>query len=380
MIRRNGFISGGKIVGGYLNTYLKSFFVGTGDILFVTGGIGDKAHYRVFGVAEELTLHGFHCAVTVSDNPRLLELADRFKIFIFHKVSYDGKIRGFIGAIKSQGKEIIFDADDLDFDQKYLACMDYFSQISSVEKTEYEKGVGAEIVNDEYVKVATTTVNYLADKLKGKNKQVIVVKNKISNHELEIVEKIVACPGSDDGHVRIGYYSGTLSHNKDFATVAEALKRVLEKYKNVKLILAGPLDMEDKLNEFSGRIEILPRVSRDKYYANLYECDINIVPLEMQNPFCEAKSEIKFIEAGILGIPTVAVRNRTFSEAISDGQDGFLAGTEEEWAAALEKLVMDENLRREMGEKARQKVLRDYTNKNSHSEEYYVYLKSVLEK
>ena len=44
----------------------------------------------------------------------------------------------------------------------------------------------------------------------------------------------------------------------------------------------------------------------------------------------------------------------------------------------LEKLITDESLRKSMGEKAREKTLRDYTNKNSHNEEYYKYLRSKL--
>ncbi|KKP79661.1 MAG: hypothetical protein A2271_03190 [Candidatus Moranbacteria bacterium RIFOXYA12_FULL_35_19] len=378
IIKRNGIISGGKIVFGYVKNYLKSFLVESGDILFVTGGIGDKAHFRAFGVAEELRMHNFKCAVTVADNFNLSKLADRFKIFVLHKVTYNEKIAKFIEIIKKQNKEIIFDTDDLDFDPQYLKDMDYFSRISSAEKSEYAKGIGAETLNDPYVKVCTTTVSYLAEKLKEKNKKVFIVSNKISNHELEIAEKFIKKEKKSDGFLRLGYYSGTLSHNKDFATISEALLEILEKNKKVKLLLAGPLDIENKLNKFQDRIEILPRVSRGEYYANVYKCDINLVPLEIDNPFCESKSELKFFEAGILSIPTVAVRNQTFFEAISDGVDGFLAGNPSEWVEKISRLIEDKELRREMGQKAREKSLRDYTNINSHNEEYYNYLRSCI--
>jgi len=154
---------------------------------------------------------------------------------------------------------------------------------------------------------------------------------------------------------------------------------VMRKYKNTKLILAGPLDQGSGLNEFEDRIIKLPLVPRSEHYKNIQKADINLVPLEM-TPFCESKSEIKFSGAGILGIPTLAVRNETFSGAIEDGVTGFLAGNELEWTEKLGRLIEDENLRKEMGERAREKTLKDYTNKNSHSEEYYNYLKSILEK
>ena len=380
MIEKSGIRIGGKIVLGYVKDYAKSFFVNSGEILFITGGIGDKAHFRAFGVAEELRMHNFECAVTIADNFNLPKFANKFKIFVFHKVTYDKKIAEFIENIKRQNKEIIFDTDDLDFDPKYLSQMDYFSLISPAEKKEYEKGIGAEIVNDKYVRVCTTTVSYLAQKLREKNKKIFIVPNKISNNELGIVDGVLLKGKKQDGFLRIGYFSGTYSHNKDFATINEALLEILEKNKNVKLLLAGPLDIENKLNEFQDRIEILPRVPREEYYNNIFKCDINIVPLEIGNPFCESRSELKFFEAGILEIPTVAVRNQTFSEAISDGVDGFLADNNEEWVEKISKLIENEKLRQDMGKKAREKVLRDYTNRNSHNEEYYGFLRSVLNK
>ncbi|MFZ2976093.1 MAG: glycosyltransferase [Candidatus Moraniibacteriota bacterium] len=380
MMEKSGIRIGGKIVLGYVKDYAKSFFVNSGEILFITGGIGDKAHFRAFGVAEELMIHDFKCAVTVADNVNLIKFANKFKIFVLHKVTYNEKIAKLISEIKKQNKEIIFDTDDLDYDPQYLKYMDYFSLISDSEKKEYEKGIGAEIINDEYVKVCTTTVSYLAQKIREKNKKVFIVPNKISNNELEIADKILSERKKQDGFLRIGYFSGTYSHNRDFATINDALLEILEKNKNVKLLLAGPLDIENKLNRFKDRIEILPRVPREEYYNNIFKCDINIVPLEIGNPFCESRSELKFFEAGILEIPTVAVRNQTFSEAISDGVDGFLADKTSEWVEKISRLVEDEKLRQDIGKKARKKVLLDYTNKNSHNEEYYNYLKSCIMK
>lgn len=369
-----------------------------GDILFITGGVGDSALYRCHHTAEELEIHGFRCSITVQDNPFLRSYADKFKIFIFHRVLYTPSVEKLISKIKSQNRHIIFETDDLVFDPKYIKHMDYFTQMNMFEKKLYENGVGGEILKDPYVKTCVTTTSYLADKLKDFSKKVFISKNKLSNKDLETADVILSerkrveesrkikCDhvmmGSftnvqDDSMIKIGYFSGTLSHNKDFATITDALTQIMEKYPQAELFLAGPLDIENKLNKFKNRIKQFPRVSREKYFANMASVDINLAPLELNNPFCEAKSELKFFEAGIVGIPTVAVANRTFSEAITDGLDGFLAHNTE-WAGKLEKLILDGNLRREMGQKARKKSMRDYTNKNSRNEEYYNYLKSRI--
>ena len=378
MLQRNGIFGGARILAGYLSTFVKAFFVGSGDILFISSGVGDSAFYRAYNPAEELKLHGFKTATTISDNPNLPKLVDRFKVFVFHRTAQNKNIAKMVQKIKEQGKEIIFDTDDLVYDPQYLTHMDYFKKMSAVEQEQYKNGIGAEIVNDPYVKTCTTTVSYLADKLREKNKKVIIVPNRFSDHELEVADKLLEKEKISDGFVRLGYYSGTLSHNKDFASITESLMIILEKYEKVKLLLAGSLDVEDKLNKFSEKIETLPRVPRDEYYGNIYKCDINLAPLEIDNPFCESKSAIKFTETGVLKIPTVAVKNQTFSETIEDGVDGFLAGNTAEWVEKISRLVENENLRKTMGEKAREKVLKKYTNKNSQNEEYYSYLKSKM--
>ena len=378
IIQKNGLLGSVRIGHRYFWIFLKSLFVPKGDILFVASGVGDSAHFRTWNVAEELRLHGFRASVTISDNPNLLKLVDEFKIFIFHKTVYTPKVAKIIEKIKAQKKEIIFDTDDLNFDPEYLTQMDYFKNAGEAEKVQLAKGLGREILEDDYVKVATTTTTYLAKILEQKGKKVFVVTNKICNAELEIANKLWETGKKNkDDFVYLGYFSGTPSHNKDFATITDALLAVMRKYKKTKLILAGPLEQENSLNEFSDRIIKLPLVPRGEHYRNVQKADINLAPLE-STPFCEAKSEIRFTGAGILGVPTVAVRNETFSGAIEDGVTGFLAGNALEWTEKLGQLIEDENLRKTMGERAREKTIRDYTNKNSHSEQYYNYLRKKL--
>ena len=378
LFRNNGFLGSIKKLASYFINFLNLFIVPAGDILFVASGVGDSAHYRTKSVAEELRLHNFRASVTVVDNPKLLKLVDQFKVFIFHKTVYTEKIAKVIEKIKTQKKTIIFDTDDLNFDPAYSSQIDYLEKAGQREKMQYAKGLGREILEDTYVKVATTTTTYLAKILEQKGKKVFVVKNKICNLELTLANKLwEGKKKSKDNFIYLGYFSGTSSHTKDFAMIIEALITVLQKYKNTKLILAGPLEQENKLNEFKQRIIYLDLAPRGEHYKNIQKVNINLVPLEY-NPFCESKSELKFFEAGILGIPTIAIRNTTFSSAIKDGDNGFLASTAVEWTEKLGRLIEDENLRKTMGEQAREKTLKDYTNKNSHSEEYYEYLKSKL--
>jgi glycosyltransferase involved in cell wall biosynthesis len=383
-MRRDGVWRGGKrAAGSFFKLFRK---VGSGDILFISSGVGDSAKYRSERQAEELSLHGFECGITVQDNPLLPRYADRFKIFIFQKTIYSKAVARLIEKIKEQKKEIIFETDDLVFDPEYVRQMDFFEKMNALEKKQYETGVGSEILNDDYVKTAVTTTAFLAEKIEKYGKKVMLSKNKLSNCDVEVADRIFASSRSAleqardpiSNKIKIGYFSGSSSHDEDFETVKRVLVGILEKCPQAEIHLFGPLEIDDVYAEFSARVKRHPFAPWEKHLKNIASVDINIAPLEIGNPFCESKSELKFIEAGIFGVPTVAAATQTFQEAIEDGVDGFVAGHDEEWKEKLEKLILDSKLRKLMGERAREKVLREYTNKNSHNEEYYHFLKSKI--
>lgn len=355
-----------------------------GDVLFITNGVGDSARYRTGNVAEELRRQGLHTAETVQDNPFLVSYADHFSVFVFHRVLFTPMVAKFLQRIKEQHKEIIFETDDLVYDPLYLRHMDYYANMNPFERKLYEHGVGGEILNDPYVTTCTTTTEFLAEKLRELGKKVFVVPNRLSVKDVEWAENVLKHRASLITHptsvIRIGYLSGTPSHNKDFATITKPLSTLLARHTHVRLVLAGPLDTDEALSTFSSQIERIPFMARQEYFAMVATLDINVAPLEVGNPFCEAKSELKFFEAGIVAVPTVASATGTFVQAITDGVDGFVALTEAEWTEKLERLIMDKALREQMGRQAREKVLRTYTTINATHEEYYHYISSKLTK
>lgn len=380
VLQRDGIFNGGKRVLIYFFSLFKT--VGSGDVLFITGGVGDSALFRTCHYSEELENNGFKCSVTIQNNPFLTGYADKFKVFIFHRAIFTPRIEKLIKKIKAQNKEIIFETDDLIFDSKYFDNLDYAKNVNALEKKQFEKGIGEEILKDPYVRVCTTTTQYLAEKLREYGKKVFVVLNKLSRSDIEIAEKIIESKAKKTEEsaksVKLGYFSGTISHNKDFASITDALMEIMEKYSNIELFLVGPLDIESKLNKFTGRIKQLPYVPRNEHFENISKIDINLAPLEVGDPFCEAKSELKFFEAGIVGVPTVASATQTFKEAISDGFDGFVANDTIEWKNKLERLILSPELRSTMGLRARQKALEKYTTRSGGNEEFYNYLRSKI--
>jgi glycosyltransferase involved in cell wall biosynthesis len=160
--------------------------------------------------------------------------------------------------------------------------------------------------------------------------------------------------------VVIGYASGTPTHNHDFATIAPALQEILTAHPQTELWIIGPLDTGDGWSGFDDRIRRFPAVPWRELPLMLADLDINLAPLALDNPFSQSKSEIKYMEAALVGTPTIASPTEAFKYAIRHGENGYLAETVKDWALALESLL-DERVRNEVGTQAYIDVHRRYT-------------------
>jgi glycosyltransferase involved in cell wall biosynthesis len=345
-----------------------------GDILLVSGGVGDSARYRTRHVAEELELNGFRASYVPQASPFFMASVEKFQVIVFHRVLFTEAVAKYVARAKELNRTIIFETDDLVYDPKYLHLMDYYKNMNVLEKKLYEHGVGGELLADPYVTHCTTTTTFLKRKLEERGKTVFLVTNKMSEEDVVWAEELRGVKHEDDGTIHISYLSGTPSHNKDLATITGALVKILKEFPETRLVLVGPVEADNALYECRSQIIRIPFAPRKEFFATIASVDINVAPLEM-NDFTESKSELKFFEAGILGVPTVAVANETYRGAITEGEDGFLAATESDWYEKLKLLVTNPELRNTIANNALQTALTKYTTKNGKSEEYYQFLR-----
>ena len=201
------------------------------------------------------------------------------------------------------------------------------------------------------------TVSTLALASKFDNNKTIVISNYYVDSVLKIKEDI-----KRGGKLKLGYY-GTLTHSKDLFLIKNVILKLKEKY-DFDFEVIGGFNESDNVNENWFKPIKLPPNNMDfeKFMAWLSDnvnWDVGIVPLE-DSPFNQCKSELKFIELAILGIPGVYSDMCVYNNVVEDNVDGFLAKTDDEWISNIEKLISDRNLRRYIRNNALNKVLEDY--------------------
>lgn len=100
--------------------------------------------------------------------------------------------------------------------------------------------------------------------------------------------------------------------------------------------------------------------TKEKEVQDLQGIDIGIYPLVMDK-WVLGKSGLKAIQYMAFGLPTVATNIGTTPRIIRHMENGLLVQTDEEWIDALERLVKNPELRRNIGEAARHTVIENYS-------------------
>jgi len=84
-------------------------------------------------------------------------------------------------------------------------------------------------------------------------------------------------------------------------------------------------------------------------------CDVGVYPLA-DDEWSKGKCGFKALEFMACGVPVVAAAVGVNREIVEDGQNGFLAATEDEWVDKLARLLADAALRRRFAEAGRRTV------------------------
>ncbi len=159
-------------------------------------------------------------------------------------------------------------------------------------------------------------------------------------------------------------FLGRLVPYKGVRYLLEAVPYVLREVPNVKFMIAGApryekLNYQRQVEQMGLRASVLfAGFIAEEELSNCYAaCDIFCFPSLWEGFGLPA------IEAMACEKPVVAFRDHGVQEIVEDGKTGSLAEPRnvKELAEAIINLLQDENLRRKMGQRGREKVIQNYT-------------------
>ena len=333
--------------------------------LILSGCPGDTFRYRCEHQAEQLVSYGFTTDVAYFDRVDCDAVLNSYQCFLLHRVPHRMTVERFIKKAEELGKPVIFDIDDLVFDEDRLGYIRALEGRSPQEVQLYRDNVKQHHRTLSLCRFAVAATEPLRAAVQRTFPHIrcFINPNGLNDIQLKQADQALQINklGADQQIVRIAYLSGTPTHNRDFKECARALERVLETYAYARLMLVGHLDSGEEFARFGERIEFHRPVPWQDLPRLIRRVDINLAPLELDNPFTECKSSLKYFEAALLGVPTVASDLEPYRKSIAHGENGYLCRTEEEWFRCISCLIEDPNLRENMGSMARKDALINWT-------------------
>lgn len=330
-----------------------------GRAVFFSGEPKSIGHiYRVEQPVEALRGAGWHAEWAPAADSAAHQKIDAADLVVVFRAGLDAHFSEIRRRCSARRIPLVYDTDDLIFDPDLAVGgkIALFDVLGEEELTAWRNRITAYREALALADHATVSTEPLAAAARNICKSVSVLPNVLGPAMWERASAANQIQlRAVDGEARLIFASGTPTHHRDFKVAAEALARILAKNPGASLTILGELDLArfPELSPFAHRIERRPRVPFPNLFAELARADINLCPLEPDNPFCEAKSAVRCLAASALGLPSIVSPTPPLTEAVENGRAGLVACGSMEWESALERLITDSHLRRETGRKAK---------------------------
>ncbi len=330
-------------------------------IVILSGVQGDTRRYRAFHLWQQLKIAGLNCVVDHITSPKSILFAEQADILILQRVTWDRTASQIIQHARKKNTLILADVDDLIFLPQSYQWIDSPDFNDKIRLKLYQENLQRNQITLSHCDAILVSTEFLADQVRQMQKPVWVHRNGFSIEMLKIAEDIYQSEKPVNLPLTLGYASGTPTHDRDFAQIKPVLQKLLTEFPDLRLHIVGHLNPGKDWGKLQEQVRHLPFVPWQKLPYTLHQFSINLAPLRLDNPFSQSKSEIKYMEAALLGIPTVASPTQAFRKAISSGENGFLASDSEEWETTLRLLVEDPQLRTQIGQRALTETIRQYS-------------------
>ena len=255
-----------------------------------------------------------------------------------------------------------YDTDDLIFDSS-IYHEENVAGLRHVDKETYRHLTGNYLMKQQAMireaDFLTSPTSAISDSYAKFSKAKVV---KVPNIYLDSVEPYFRKIHYSPDDFVIGYASGTKTHDKDFEVCIDAVWKFMESnpYGRLEIVGYAPIDARFIPISLRNRVTFIKPVPHNQLLDLIRLWSVNIAPLEI-NDFTHGKSELKFLHAALMHVPTIASPSSSFLQAITTGRNGIIACNSEDWLLAFEELYSNPVFRCQLGDMAFKSTQKDYT-------------------
>ena len=258
-------------------------------------------------------------------------------VYIFREAALLGPAF-FERLIKRRRVPIVFDFDDAIFVSYRSPSNGYLSYLKFAAKTKTICRLASHVMVGN---------SYLAEYERQFNPHVTIVPTTIDTEKYSVRQNTVS-------EVPIIGWTGSFSTVQHLDTLRSVLQKLAQRERFRLRVIGTP---EYRLEGVE--VEAI-RWRSESELDDLRPIDIGLMPLP-NDAWSKGKCGLKALQFMALGIPTICSPVGVNTDIIQDGENGFIADTEQEWLDKLGRLLRSVELREQLGLAGRAKVEQRYS-------------------
>ncbi|WP_295458341.1 glycosyltransferase [uncultured Thiodictyon sp.] len=290
--------------------------------------------YRVLNMLEALATTGLDVGASWFSRDELCHreaIIARADVIVICHAKYSVDFAQLVARAHARGRRVLFDIDDLVFDSRYVhLILNHLGNATGDSDLDYwfaDQGRYGALLR--LCDGAILTNEYLAERVRDFcDLPTAIVPNFMNRAQLERSARILdnkrSAGFARDGRIHVGYFSGSATHRRDFAVMADAISGLMDADPRIILRIVGFLEIDERFTCFGDRVEVFPMQNILNLQRLIGQVEINVVPLQ-DNAFTNCKSELKVFEAAAVGTLSIASPTFTLRRAIRDGETGFIS-------------------------------------------------------
>lgn len=305
--------------------------------------------YRVINMVNALR-HGASGQVAASwflcpEIPSLLPYLQDVSVLVISRVRYDEQVAHLLVKARAHGVRLVYDCDDLVFNPEHVPLLIDALDLQPDGHAFWDFWFGISARMEAVARLCDfgiATNAFLASQMQYLYTQPVGVIPNFLNREQQAISARLMEEKRDrrfrgSGPIAIGYFSGSPTHNKDWAQVAPHVSQLLRAHPEVRLWLVGHIEGRDLPKDVMRQVDQIPFQHFVDLQRHVAAADINLAPLQI-NRFTNCKSPLKYFEAAAVGTYTLASPTMPYQEAMRDARHGRTVRLEH-WGTALEEAL-----------------------------------------
>ncbi len=346
-------------------------------VYFVGCPSGESKRYRVLNLVEVMRNQGRNVDVIYEDELENYSFTADLTTAVIFRAKYTQQLKKFIQRARSENVDVIFDTDDLVFEPESLDFIGAVRKLGESEKSWHLNEVlqirQALLMCD----AATTTNEFLGSRIRQIGIRTGTVRCSLNPLQIDFA-RTLNLRTKIDSVTRLGFFSGSPTHQADFEEIETHLFNFIIENSNVILVIVGYLELSNKWSVLASQIEKHPFLAPLEMLKIMSEIDCLLVPLEMNNPFTNSKAEVKIFEAALVGTPVICSAIYSYSKCIENGVNGILVGDSSEWKNAL-SLTLNKKFLKDIGLQAKNDFVAFFSDIKATDEaiKFYSHVRSI---